>query len=204
MSNRPTTTTETTWRKKRRRGRRRRRTRMGDPGKSYYTRRDIQTAATTPKVCCSCSCCCTRCRCCCCSMLLFHSLLRPSLPLLSSLFAFDFQCAIKMRPGQKRQRQFRIEGERQLNLDPVPATTGFYCLPLILLPCPALCPPPSLHSAPPPPFVGFNKRIAAHSQHIQKMRQNNEKCLKIAMLLQCFPCPPASVSSLALPSYCTA
>lgn len=138
-------------------------------------------------------------------MLLFLFLLRLSLPLLSSLFAFDFQCAIKMRPGQKRQRQFRIEGERQLNLDPVPATTGFYCLPpspyCLALPCPALLFAllPALHSAPPPPFVGFNKRIAAHSQHIQKMRQNNEKCLKIAMLLQCFPCPPPpSCSSLLL------
>lgn len=164
---------------------------MGEPGKSYYTRRNIQTAATTPKVCCSCSCSAAL-------AVAAPALLvalpsppsSPSPPLLSSLFAFDFQCAIKMRPGQKRQRQFRIEGERQQNLDPVPATTGFYCLPLY--------PPtalffgllPSVHSAPPPPFVGFNKRIAAHSQHIKKMRQNNEKCLKIAMLLQCFPCPP--------------
>lgn len=142
MSNRPTTTTETT-RRRRKRRRKSRRTRMGEPGKSYYTRRDIQTAATTPKVCCSCSCSAAL-------AVAAPALLvalpsppsSPSPPLLSSLFAFDFQCAIKMRPGQKRQRQFRIEGERQQNLDPVPATTGFYCLPLYPPHCSVLWPPP--------------------------------------------------------------
>lgn len=163
---------------------------MGEPGKSYYTRRDIQTAATTPKVCWSWSCCCTPCRCL--LLLLFFLLFLLLLLLLLFFLHFSpliFSARLKCEQAKKGNDNFVSRGNDnwiwtrfQLRL----TSTLYPSAPPVLF----FALLPSSHSAPPPPFVGFNKRIAAHSQHIKKMRQNNEKCLKIAMLLQCFPCPP--------------
>lgn len=96
-----------------------------------------------------------------------------------------FNCAIKMRPGQKRQRQFRIArgGKQRLYVDPVPATTP---LPLPLPACPKFTPADCFCWL----LINASLRI-----HTQKMRQNNEKCLKIAMLVAVYALYPPSLLS---------
>lgn len=72
-------------------------------------------------------------------------------------------------------------------MDPVPATTP---LPLPLPACPKFTPADCFCWL----LINASLRI-----HTQKMRQNNEKCLKIAMLVAVYTLYPPSLPSFSLP-----